>query len=74
MSFFGAVLLALFIYVLFRLARFYFRIKQVVNKGAQQASGSTRREGEVTINTARSKEKKLDNDLGEYVPFEEVDK
>ncbi|MFB6340417.1 hypothetical protein ACE01N_04935 [Saccharicrinis sp. FJH2] len=74
MSLIKALLLALLIYFFYKVLVFSFRIRKAY-KTAQHTTGndSTNHEGEVTITDSHSKKKKLDNDVGEYVNYEEVD-
>ena len=39
----------------------------------QQDQQNNKKEGDVTINTKQSKEKKIDSDEGDYVDYEEIE-
>lgn len=52
--------------------RSYFKNMQR-NFENQQNQHNRKKEGDVTINTKPRKEKKIDNDEGDYVDFEELD-
>jgi len=74
MSLIKALLLALLIYFFYKVLVFSFRIRKVYKTAQGQAGNNApEHEGEVTITNTNSKKKKLDNDVGEYVNYEEVD-
>jgi cbb3-type cytochrome oxidase subunit 3 len=74
MSLIKALLLALLVYFFYKVLVFSFRIKKAYKTAQNQAeNNASEHEGDVTITNANTKEKKLDNDVGEYVNYEDVD-
>ncbi|MFB6317657.1 hypothetical protein [Saccharicrinis sp. FJH54] len=69
-----ALLIALLVYFFYKVLIFSFRIRKAYKTAQDQAENhGSEHEGEVTVTDNHSKKKKLDNDVGEYVNYEEVD-
>lgn len=70
---FRILLFILLFYLIIKLIRYF--LSPGPSKQAHSSSGSrtARNEGEVTIDHIPDKKKKVDQDSGEYVDFEEMD-
>lgn len=74
MSLFKALLLSLLIYLFYRIFIFALKIRKVYKSAQKETFDHPEdHEGEVTITSNPSRDKKLDKDVGEYVNYEEVD-
>lgn len=74
MSLIKALLLTLLVVIVFRATRFFYKVYKAFNNARNQSQKPQQeKEGNVTLHTSGQKKKKLDNDVGEYVPFDEVD-